>query len=246
MPRPSGLSFPNPKPSMLSPENQLIARLSPGVRHRFIKRCEPFDLLLSDELSQRNEVLSHAYFPREGFISLVIDVESHPPLEVGMVGYESMLGSEQILGLAPTPWRAVVQGSGPSLRLPAEELRACSASMPELRDILNRTLLVRLHQQTLASACERFHMIGPRLCRWLLMSHDRARSDHFDVTQAFMALMLGVRRVGVTLAAHELQQEGLIEYHRGHITVLNREKLEARACSCYAADRQLHAVLMNG
>lgn len=118
--------------------------------------------------------------------------------------------------------------------------------MPELRELLHRTLLVRLQQQTLASACERFHTIGPRLCRWLLMSHDRAGSDSFDLTQAFLALMLGVRRVGVTLAAHELLKEGLIDYRRGHITVLDRAGLESRACSCYAADRQLHQALMNG
>lgn len=228
------------------PENHLLARLSNAARKQLINRCEPFELVLSDELSQREKLLSHAYFPRAGFISLVIDVEGYPPLEVGMVGHESMLGSELILGQATTPWRSVVQGPGPCLRLPADELRRCSAAMPELRELLNRTLLVRLQQQAMASACERFHMIGPRLCRWLLMSHDRAGSDSFDLTQAFMALMLGVRRVGITLAAHELQQEGLIDYHRGHITVRDRAKLEARACSCYAADRHLYASLMNG
>lgn len=231
---------------MPSRENHLLLRLPDGVRKQFIDRCEPFELVLSAELSQRDKALSHAYFPREGFISLVIDVDSHPALEVGMVGFESMLGSELILGLVRMPWRVLVQGPGPCLRITADELRACSATMPELRDLLNRTLLVRLQQQALASSCERFHMIGPRLCRWLLMSQDRAEDDSFDVTHAFMALMLGVRRVGVTLAAHELQQDGLIAYHRGHITVLNREKLEARACSCYAADRQLHNELMQG
>ncbi|MFN3494858.1 MAG: Crp/Fnr family transcriptional regulator [Hydrogenophaga sp.] len=227
-------------------ENHLIARLPGAVRKRFIDRCEPFDLVMSDELSQRDQLLSHAYFPRGGFISLVIDVDSHPPLEVGMVGFESMLGSELLLGLTTTPWRAVVQGSGPSLRLPAGDLQACSADMPALLELLQRTLLVRLHQQTLACACERFHMIGPRLSRWMLMSQDRAGTDSFDVTQAFMALMLGVRRVGVTMAAHELQQDGLIDYHRGHITVLDRGGLEARACSCYAADRRLYGELMQG
>lgn len=230
---------------MTAPENHLIRRLPLAVRKRFIAHCEPVDLVLSSELSQRNQVLTHAYFPRSGFISLVVDVDSHPPLEVGMVGMESMLGSELILGLALTPWRSVVQGPGTGLRMAAKDLRHCSETMPELRDLLQRTVLVRLHQQTLAAACERFHTIGPRLCRWLLMSHDRAATDSFDVTQAFLALMLGVRRVGVTIAAHELQQEGLIEYHRGHITVLDREQLEARACSCYAGDCKLYDALMN-
>lgn len=207
-------------------------------------RCEPFDMVLSAELSEREKTLTHAYFPCEGFITLVIDVESHPPLEVGMVGNESMLGSELILGLAKTPWRAVVQGPGACWRIEAEALRQCSEAIPELRDLLNRTLMVRLHQQALASACERFHMIGPRLARWLLMSQDRSGKDTFDVTQEVMALMLGVRRVGVTMAAGELQHAGLIEYHRGHLTVLDRPQLKRRACNCYAADKMLYNELM--
>jgi CRP-like cAMP-binding protein len=109
--------------------------------------------------------------------------------------------------------------------------------------LVQTNLLVRLHQQTLAAACERFHTIGPRLARWLLMSQDRAQSDTFHVTQEFMALLLGVRRVGVTVAAREFQQSGLIEYHRGELTVLNRSALEAQACSCYAADRLIYADL---
>jgi CRP-like cAMP-binding protein len=225
-------------------ENHLIDELPKAARKRFLDQCEPYTMVLSVELTEREKVLTHAYFPCEGFISLVIDVESHPPLEVGMVGSESMLGSELILGLAKTPWRAVVQGQGNCWRIEAERLRELSEALPELRDLLNRTLLVRLHQQALASSCERFHQIGPRLARWMLMSQDRSDSDTFDVTQAFMALMLGVRRVGVTMAAGELQHDGLIEYHRGHLTVLDRQQLEARACSCYATERLLYSELM--
>lgn len=231
---------------MADAENHLIQQLPKTVRQRFLERCEPFELVLSAELSERDKTLSHAYFPRHGFISLVIDVESHLPLEVGMVGREAMLGAELILGLAKTPWRALVQGAGQSWRIPPEALRQASDDMPELRRLLQNTLLVRLHQQALASACERFHMIGPRLARWLLMSQDRAESDSFHVTQEFMALMLGVRRVGVTEAASEFQQNGLIEYHRGELTVLDRAALEAQACSCYESDKQLYTELMNG
>jgi CRP-like cAMP-binding protein len=227
-------------------ENHLIDQLPTAARKRFLDHCEPYTMVLAEELTEREKVLTHAYFPREGFISLVIDVESHPPLEVGMVGFESMLGSELILGLAKTPWRAVVQGQGDCWRLASQDLRELSEALPELRDLLNRTLLVRLHQQALASACERFHQIGPRLARWMLMSQDRAGCDTIDVTQAFMALMLGVRRVGVTMAAGDMQREGMIEYHRGHLTVLDRPQLEARACCCYASERLLYSDLMGG
>jgi len=228
---------------MASAENQLIQQLPAAVRRRFLTRCEPFELLLSSELSVRDQPLAHAYFPRSGFISLVIDVDSHPPLEVGMVGVESMLGSELVLGLAKTPWRALVQGPGSSWRIGADAFRASLAEIHELQEVVRVSLLVRLHQQALASACERFHMIGPRLARWLLMSQDRARSDTFHLTQEVIALMLGVRRVGVTVAAGVFQGSGIIKYHRGEVTVLDRAALEAEACSCYAADKQIHAEL---
>jgi len=228
---------------MTASENLLIAQLPPAEREHVLRLCEPFDLVLSAELSTRGQPLSHAHFPNEGFLSLVIDVDDYPSIEVGMVGREGMLGTELVLGLAKTPWRAMVQGKGHSWRLPATALRKALTTQPTLKRVLQASLLVRLHQQALAAACERFHMIGPRLARWLLMSQDRAQADHFHVTQEFIALMLGVRRVGVTEAAGELQRAGLIEYQRGEMKVLNRAGLLAQACSCYAADRQLLAEL---
>jgi CRP-like cAMP-binding protein len=229
--------------AMVPVQNQLLQRLPSTLRAHLLHRCEPFEMHLSDELSERGKALSHAYFPQAGFVSLVIDVDTYPALEVGMVGHESMLGSELLLGPAPTPWRALVQGAGSSLRIEAAALREEIEASPELRAVVQTSLLVRLHQQTLASACERFHMIGPRLARWLLMSHDRAGTDRFHVTHEFMALMLGVRRVGVTVAAGELQQAGVIRYHRGEMTVVDRAALEAHACSCYAVDKAIHTRL---
>lgn len=229
---------------MHRPENSLLHRLPPAARQQLLDHCEPFELVLSEELSVRGKPLEYAHFPIEGFLSLVIDVDSHPPLEVGMVGAEAMLGSELILGLAATPWRALVQGAGSSWRIGAHELRAQITEIPALETLLQACLLARLHQQTLAAACQRYHLIAPRLARWLLMSQDRSRSEHFHVTQEFMALMLGVRRVGVTEAASHFQDDGLITYHRGELTVLDRPALEAEACSCYAADKQIYRRLM--
>lgn len=229
---------------MHRPENSLLQQLPPAARQQLLGHCEPFELVLSAELSTRGEPLSHAHFPMEGFLSLVIDVDSHPPLEVGMVGAEAMLGSELILGLSATPWRALVQGAGSSWRIGARELRAQINAIPALETLLQACLLMRLHQQTLAAACQRYHLIAPRLARWLLMSQDRSRSESFHVTQEFMALMLGVRRVGVTEAASHFQDSGLIAYHRGELTVLNRKALEAAACSCYVADKEIYNRLM--
>ncbi|MBU1817542.1 MAG: Crp/Fnr family transcriptional regulator, partial [Gammaproteobacteria bacterium] len=104
---------------MLRPENQIVHQLPPAARRQLLDHCEPFELVLSAELSVRGKPLAYAHFPNEGFLSLVIDVDSHPPLEVGMVGVESMLGSELILGTAATPWRALVQGAGSSWRIGA-------------------------------------------------------------------------------------------------------------------------------
>lgn len=230
---------------MKNTESLLIERLPKGIAKQFVALCEPFELLLSAELNVRGTQLSHAYFPRSGFISLVIDIDSHPPLEVGMVGRESMLGSELVLGVAKTPWRAVVQGAGDCWRIEADVLRQAMTDMPALERLLQRCLMVRLHQQSLASACERFHPIGPRLARWLLMSQDRAQSDHFHVTQEFISLMLGVRRVGVTKAASDFQKDGIIQYTRGELKVLDREGLEHAACSCYESDKLLHTELMS-
>ncbi|RZJ15754.1 MAG: Crp/Fnr family transcriptional regulator [Acidovorax sp.] len=225
---------------MHRPQNALLRRLPPAARHQLLDHCEPYELVLSAELSVRGKPLEYAHFPIEGFLSLVIDVDSHPPLEVGMVGAEAMLGSELILGLAATPWRALVQGEGSSWRIGAHELRAQIDALPALKRLLQACLLARLHQQTLAAACQRYHPIAPRLARWLLMMQDRSGTKQFHVTQEFMALMLGVRRVGVTAAASHFQDQGLIAYHRGELTVLDREALEAHACSCYAADKEIH------
>jgi CRP-like cAMP-binding protein len=113
-----------------------------------------------------------------------------------------------------------------------------------LRRRVSRYIDVLMTQMAASAACVRFHLIGPRLARWLLMTHDRARSDGFRVTHEFLSYMLGVRRVGVTTAALELQRRGLIEYHRGELKVLDRRGLEAAACSCYASDHDAYAQLI--
>ena len=229
---------------MKRPENKIIRSLSPADRKRFLAHCEPFELVLSNELSVRDKPLVYAHFPIEGFLSLVINVDAHPPMEVGMVGAEAMLGAELVLGTAATPWRALVQGEGSSWRIGAAQLRKQLVAIAPLRALVYSCLLTRLHQQALASACQRFHAIAPRLARWLLMSQDRSRTENFHVTHEFLALMLGVRRVGVTEAASHFQAIGLIEYHRGDLMVLNRPALEEQACSCYAADKQIYRRVM--
>ena len=155
-----------------------------------------------------------------------------------MVGREGMLGAQLVLGVSAMPLHALVQGAGTARRIAAARVSSRAFRAARRCELsLNRYLYVLMAQLATSAACTRFHNVGPRLARWLLMTQDRAHSDSFHLTHEFLAHMLGVRRVGITGAASDLQRHGLIRYRRGDITVLDRAGLEAAACSCYAADR---------
>jgi CRP-like cAMP-binding protein len=165
-------------------------------------------------------------------------------LEVGMAGHEGVLGAQLALGLTAAPLHAVVQGGGEAWRIGTSAFQGEVTRSEPLRRIIDSYLSVLMSQMGTAAACVRFHSIGPRLARWLLMTQDRARSDRFNVTHQFLSYMLGVRRVGVTSAAGALQAKGHITYSRGALHILDRRGLESAACSCYASDRRSYAVTM--
>ena len=227
-----------------APGNYLVDLLPRKDRLRFMAACESFELTLADVLCEPGKPTKYVYFPIEGFISLIAEVKGSPGVEVGMVGREGMLGVQLALGVATSPLHAVVQGAGRALRIGTKAFKAELAASTALQNELNRYLYVLMSQLAESAACVRFHQIGPRLARWLLMSQDRSHSNTFDVTQEFLAYMLGVRRVGITAAAGNLQRDGLISYSRGKLTVLNRKGLENAACGCYAADQKTYAALL--
>lgn len=229
---------------MIPAENHLIELLSRTDRTRLLRLVEPVTLKLSEVLGEAQQPVRHVYFPVDAFISMLTPIEGHPGLEVGMVGREGMLGAQLALGVTKSPLRALVQGAGSAWRVDVAPFNAELARSEGLKRVLHRYLYVRMVQLAGASACLRYHLIAPRLARWLLMSQDRAHRAQFHVTHEFLAYMLGVRRVGVTMAAGTLQRAGLIAYHRGELTVVDRSGLEATACGCYAADRQAYAGLL--
>jgi CRP-like cAMP-binding protein len=201
-------------------------------------------LELSAVLCHSGKPTRHVYFPIDATISLVTPIDGEPVLEVGMVGREGMVGAQIVLGVMTTPLHAVVQGSGKAWRIATPSFRGELARSSALRSCMNRYLYVLMSQLAASAACLRFHLIGPRLARWLLMTQDRVHADTFHVTHEFLAYMLGVRRVGITTAAGALQRAGLVEYRRGELVVLNRRGLEAAACGCYAADRKCYAEVL--
>ncbi|HWY96686.1 MAG TPA: Crp/Fnr family transcriptional regulator [Steroidobacteraceae bacterium] len=226
-------------------QNHLIELLPRKPRLRLLAICEPVELVMAQVLSEVGIPTRYVYFPTEGFISLVTPISGKPVLEVGMIGREGMLGTQLALGVRDAPLHALVQGPGAAWRIGAVAFRKELARNSDLQRGLNRYVYVMMMQLASAASCLRFHQIGPRLARWLLMTQDRAHSDRFHITHEFLAYMLGVRRVGVTTAASVLQRGGLIKYHRGEIQVLSRRGLEAAACSCYAADRAAYAKMLH-
>ena len=224
--------------------NHLIGRLSDSESDRLLSACEPVELSLSTVLCERGDRTEWAWFPTGSFISLISLADGHGGVEVGMVGCEGMLGAQLVLGVSTSPVRALVQGSGHAWRVAALDLARLLKASAALRRILNRYVYVLMSQQATSAACLRFHQVDRRLARWLLMSQDRAGAASLQMTQEFLAYMLGVRRVGVTVAAGGLQRAGLIDYHRGRLTVLDRAGLELAACDCFAADNATYASLL--
>jgi len=214
-------------------DNLLIERLTRRERNALLSCCETVELSFGQILCEPRKPLRFAYFPLTGFISLVTMLDEHLPMEVGLVGNEGMLGVTLMLGVDEAPVRAVVQGKGSALKISASQLRRRLRESPNLRRVLDRYLYVLIEQLSTSAACNQFHELKPRMARWLLMTHDRAHSDHFYLTHAYLAGMLGVRRSGISVAAGVLQRDMIISYTRGEISILDRKGLEDTCCECY-------------
>jgi CRP-like cAMP-binding protein len=213
--------------------NRVLASIPPKDCRRLLPQLEPISLKFGQIVYEVGARIEHVYFPVNCLISLLTAVDRRRTLEVGMVGNEGMTGMPFVLGIGESGVRALVQGAGSALSMPAAPFRIEFDRNQPLRQALFRYTYALMAQISQTAACNRFHEAEARLARWLLMTRERVGSDEYPLTHEFLAHMLGVRRGGVTEAASALKRRGLIEYHRGKIRILDAKRLKASSCSCY-------------
>lgn len=213
--------------------NRVLASIPARDFKRLDAMLEPVTLKFGQVLYEPGKVIRQVYFPVDSLVSLLTTVDKRRSLEVGMVGNEGMVGMPLILGMRVSGVRALVQGAGNALRVASGPFRIESDRNLPLQQALLRYAHALMTQISQTAACNRFHETEARLARWLLMTRDRVRSDDFLLTQEFLAHMLGLRREGVTEAAHGLRRRKLIDYSRGKISILNLKGLKSTSCPCY-------------
>jgi CRP-like cAMP-binding protein len=222
----------------------LLRALPPSDLDRLWPRFDRVELRANTSVLKPDEAVDALLFVESGTVSMIATFEDGSRIEVGMVGSEGVAGLPIILGTETSSLEGLVQLEGRALRLPSAAVRAALAEIPALMPLLLRYLDVFLFQVAQCGACNGKHPIEQRLARWLLMEHDRADSDSFSMTQEFMAIMLGVRRPGVTLAIGALQRAGLVAHNRGSLRVANRAGLEMASCECYGLMRNRFDLIM--
>jgi CRP-like cAMP-binding protein len=190
-------------------------------------------------LHEPNRSIEYAYFLNRGLVSLVVETADGKTVEVGVAGNEGVAGVPSSVGLKKSPLREVMQIAGEGFRIAVRPLQKILMTTPELRNLLSRYAVIQGLQFSQTAACNRLHEVGQRLARWLLMVQDRVDSGTLPITHDFLATMLGTDRPSVTLAAGSLQRRGAIEYTRGAVKILRRQRLEAACCECYQVMRRL-------
>jgi len=226
-------------------QNRLIAALPAEDYARIAPALELVPIPLGHALYEPGVHMRHVYFPIDSIVSLLCVMEDGGSAEIAVVGNEGVVGVSLFMGGETTPSRAVVQGGGHAYRMKSQMLKEEFDRAGAMQHVLLHYTQALLTQMGQTAVCNRHHTLDQQLCRWLLLALDRLASHELIMTQELIANMLGVRREGVTEAAGNLQRAGLIEYHRGHINVLDRPGLEARACECYAVVKREYDRLLS-
>jgi CRP-like cAMP-binding protein len=219
---------PNPR------QNHLLAALSEGEWQGWRPHLERVVMPLGQVLYESGGTMTHVYFPTTAIVSLLYVTENGDSTEIAVVGNEGIVGIALFMGGESTPSRAVVQSAGDGFRLKAKIMKESFDQNGLALHLLLRYTQALITQMSQTAVCNRHHSLDQQLCRWLLLSLDRLQGNELVMTHALIANMLGVRREGVTDEALKLQKAGLIQYHHGRITVLNRKGIEMHTCECYA------------
>jgi CRP-like cAMP-binding protein len=225
-------------------DNRLLASLPDAEYETLLPRLERTPMPLGMAVYESGSAQGFVYFPIDSIVSLLYVLENGASTEIAVTGNEGLVGIALFMGGESTPSRAVVQSAGNGYRVRGSVLRKLFESSGEVQHLLLRFTQALITQMTQTAVCNRHHTVDQQLCRWLLLMLDRLSSDEVRMTQELIANMLGVRREGVTESAGRLQADGLIEYSRGRIRVLDRRRLEARVCECYAVVRREYERLL--
>ena len=220
------------RPSMVI-ENRLLAALPSVEYDRMLPQLQLVSFPLGEVVYEFGGQLDYVYFPTDSIVSLLYTMENGTSAEMGLTGNDGVVGIALFMGGGTMPNRAVVQSAGGAIRMKAKMLQEEFARGGKFQRLLLRYTQALITQISQTAVCNRLHSVEQQLCRWLLLSHDRIKSDELIMTQELIADMLGVRREGVTVAAGRLQDAGAISYVRGHIKILSRPKLEETVCECY-------------
>lgn len=218
--------------------NRLLDALPAAALDRLRPHLETIPLPRAQAIHEPGDLVEHSVFPTSGLISMVAMTGDGQWVETGMVGKEGMFSVATVLGDDTPSQRAMVQLAGSGLRMSAAVLHEEAEANPKVRALLLRYVQATLTTAAQAAACNRLHLLERRFARWLLSVHDRAEGDTFPMTHDFLAMMLGVRRPGVTVAAQTLREDGLITYTHGIVTIIDRPGLEAASCDCYGFIRE--------
>ena len=222
-----------PSQARSAPRNVLLSKL-PADELEFLQRTlQPVELEVPQPLYEPHQPIRHAYFPESGMVSVVSVMEDGRSIEVGTIGREGVVGGVLLMGTDRVPCRSYTQINGRAQRIDAARLIEAADRFVNLRMLILRYESAFLTQSMQGAACNGLHAVQQRCCRWLLTARDRCESDELTLTHEFLALMLGVRRASVSDVLRPLQDAGLVNSVRGHITILNRPALEAGSCECY-------------
>jgi CRP-like cAMP-binding protein len=225
--------------------NRLLASLPREVYLQAMSRAKRITLPAGEVIAEPGRPAESVYFPTTGVISAVVSLKDGALTEAAMIGNEGVAGFASVIDQEASPYRLVQRVEGELLRFTTFEFKALLETSACLRDLIGRYLLTLLQQHAQNAACNLHHKIDERLCRWLLTTSDRVGRDSFQVTQEFLSEMLGVSRQSVNVTAGQLQQQGLIAYRRGNLRINDRTLLEASACECYRATKEMYERLMS-